>query len=780
MMESSHFLEDHQAAYRTLNDQLDKVFEMANGVCRQLTNLDAKVQPADEIIDLYAHYENCDRIMRSLTQLKVYEPVENDEYSGSSSGGGRKRLQLVNQSKFISNLCEMLFMKLNTFTDDYVKHILNLIGDLDSTYNLQRLMLYWKHISSIYRESTIMLTELYEYVRHNFPQVKRNLDTFADITTMLLINFFQSHMGSKFVNLIEVFVNNGRSENHLDTKISGSFLKKLYHHNVLIDKDRDQHFQDFYFEYLSKYVENKVVIPMNIDYMKNLKKQLELNAKLTLSISPTMIEKANDIFLQHTILKAETASQLMEVEKDNIKFYSVKAPERYFPFPKENFSLLKIAFESRGRTMELERVFKKLSRKLLKRAHPDLERLFSEACKLILLVSGYPNFGAISREEITKILGGPLNTMELYVRFCESSIRKVNRDKNLRDHYVGSPSIFQAPILLEINAAVLDLYSRSLFRRAIMQGANSVLKSLKDPDSLEFQLINFFRDIYGTSSEFRNLEATTEIVLKAFYLNSSFEQSSSNKNKFIQPLVFEKKMVPEIYQRGDNEDIVLPPELVESWEEFMKHFNSTDKKPELKKVHPVHHLQHCEVSTPYKLKSGKGLSLELTLYQTCLLSLFNDYEELEFNEIMSKLRMTKSTLDVVLKSFTDVGLLILQGNTKYTLNKNYSPDKRKIKDGKLRIPLLRPISSSGRSDSNGSVVISSQHHEGHSSQWKQELLKACIVRSLKGESNGLNLPELFNKVESQLRGISIGEFKDALDKILKDRFIRYRNDRYLY
>ncbi|GAV52389.1 hypothetical protein ZYGR_0AG03800 [Zygosaccharomyces rouxii] len=783
MMESSHFLEGHQAAHRTLSNRLDKIFEMANGVCRQLTSLDAKVQAVDQVIDLYAHYNNCNSIMHSLTQLKIYEPVENDEYSGSNSGGnggGRKRLQLVNQSKFILNLCGMLFMRLNTFTDDYVKHILNLTGDLNSNYNLQRLMLYWENISSTYRESTLILTEFYEYIRQNLPQVKRKFGAFTDITTVSLINFLQTHMGTKFQKLVEVFLNNDRFESHPDKTTSDSFLHTLYCHDVLIDRDRNQRFQEFYFEYLSNYVENEVVIPMDIDYMKKLKKQLELNAKITLSISPTMIEKANDIFLQHTILKPETASQLLEVEKDNIKFHSVRTPERYFPFPKENFSLLKIAFESRGRTFELERVFKKLTRKILKKAHPDLERLFSEACKLILLVSGYPNFGAISREEIIKILGGSLNAMELYVRFCESSIRKVNRDRNLGDHYAKSPSIFQAPLLLEINATVLDLYSRSLFRRAIMQGANSILKSLKDPDSLEHQLINFFRDIYGTSSEFRNLEATTEVILKAFYLESSFEKSSSDKNKFIQPLVFEKKMVPEIYQRGGNEDVVLPHELIDSWEEFMKHFHSIDKKPELKKVHPVYHLQHCEVSTPYKLKSGKSLSLELTLYQTCLLSLFNDYEELEFNEIMNKLRVTKSTLDVVLKSFIDAGLFILKENAKYTLNKNFSPDKRKVKDGKLRIPLLRPVSSSNRDRSNGNVVISSQHHEGHSSQWKQELLKACIVRSLKGESGGLNLPELFTKVESQLRGISIGEFKDALHKILKDKFIRCRNDRYMY
>lgn len=782
MMESSKFLEDHQVAYRTLSSQLDKIFAMANQVTHQLISLETKVQPVDQLIDLYVHRTNCNRIMHSLTQLKIYEPIESNEYVGinnNSDGSSRKRFQLINQSKLILDLYVMLSMRLDTFTDDYVKYILHLTGDLNSTYNLQRLTLHWENIFLTYKQGVLLLKELYEYMDQNLPQVKRDFGTFADITTVSLINFFQTHMGTKFTELVEAFLNNDRFGKNPGRTTSDSFLHVLWYYDTIINKEHNQHFQNFYFEYITNYVKKKVVIPMNIDYMKNLKKQLKLNAKITLSISPTMIEKANDIFLQHTILKPETASQLMEVEKNNIKFYANGTSKHYLPFPKENFSLLKVAFESRGRTLELERVFKKLSRKLLKLAHPNLERLFSEASKLILLVSGYSNFEAISRQEVIKILGGSLNTMELYVRFCEASIRKVNRDRSLGDYYAKATSIFQAPLLLEIKAPVLDLYSRSLFRRAVIQGDNSILKSLKDPGSLEFQLLNFFRDIYGTSSEFRNLEATTEIILKAFHLESSFEQSLSKKNTFIQPLIFEKKMVPEVYQRGDNEDIVLPRELVDSWKEFMKHFNTIDRKPELKKVHPVYHLQHCEVSTPYKLKSGKSLSLELTLYQTCLLSLFNDYEELEFNEIMNKLSMTKNTLDVVLKSFVDSGLLILQESTKYILNKNYSPDKRKIKDGKLRIPLLRPASSNRR-DSTSKVVVSSQHHEGHSSQWKHELLKACIVRSLKGENDGLNLSKLFTKVESQLRGISIGEFKDALDKLLKDKFIRYRHDRYMY
>lgn len=779
-MEHLQFLEKHQAICQDLGEKWEKIFEMANGICRQLTNLDGEVGSIESSVNAYIYERFCMKLMHSLTQLKVYEPVEDDEYD---SNGGGKRLQLVNQSRFISDWWEVFFTKFSNMSDDYTRQVLYIIGDLNSKNNLRVLMRKWRLIASTFDKGVHLVTGAFGYIYENLPQLGRNIRKDCDLTDLgilQLIDSFKAQMGSKFVVLIEMFLENDISEKNPENWVCDNLPHKLFHYQIIVDEERNLTFQDLYFEYLAKHIKNNVVLPVNMDFTKNLKTELEYNAKITLLISPTLIEESNDIFLQHTILKPEVASQLIEMEKDNVQFYSVRMPGSSFPFPKENFFLLKVAFESRGRVLELEMIYKRLLRKLMKRVHSDLEKLFSEACKSILLVYGHPNFVAISREEVIKTLGGSLNIMELYVRFCESSIRKANRDGNLGDHFARSRSIFHAPTLLEMNPAVLDLYSRSLFRRAIMQGANSVLKSLKSPESLEYQLIAFFREVYGTSSEFRNLEATTEIIFKASNLESSFERSSSDKHKFIQPLIFEKKIVPTIYQQDSNEDVVLPRELIDSWGEFIRHFNLEDKKPELKKVHPVYHLQHCEVSTPYKLKSGKRLCLELTLYQTCLLSLFNDFDELEFNDIMTKLRMTESTLIVVLKSFVDSGLLILQDNNKYTLNRNYSPDKKKIKDGKLRIPLSRPAVSSNPSSFGGNILASSQHNEGHSSQWKQELLKACVVRSLKGENSGLNLIELFNKVESQIRGVSIGEFKDALNAILKDRFIRYRNERYLY
>ena len=96
-------------------------------------------------------------------------------------------------------------------------------------------------------------------------------------------------------------------------------------------------------------------------------------------------------------------------------------------------------------------------------------------------------------------------------------------------------------------------------------------------------------------------------------------------------------------------------------------------------------------------------------------------------------------------------------------------DMKKVKNGKLRVVL--PRTASLQSSNTGGERTSSAHHEGSNSQWNQELLKACITRSVKSERNGLDYDHLFETVKQQIKGFSVGEFKDALAKLLRDKFI---------
>lgn len=124
---------------------------------------------------------------------------------------------------------------------------------------------------------------------------------------------------------------------------------------------------------------------------------------------------------------------------------------------------------------------------------------------------------------------------------------------------------------------------------------------------------------------------------------------------------------------------------------------------------------------------------------------------------------------LILKSFLNYKIVTRDSENSYKINDNFQPDLRKVKNGKLRVVLPRNASMQSSNTTNGKS--SSAHHEGSNSQWTQELLKACITRSVKGEKEGLGYDRLFETVKQQIKGFSVGEFKDALAKLLRDKFI---------
>ncbi|SJM82071.1 uncharacterized protein ZBIST_0292 [Zygosaccharomyces bailii] len=778
MMESTTFFKDHEVIYNSLINRLEQLFSKAYDICHKVAH------PEDEMAsevsaDVFEYNRESKQIMRTLTQFKVYSPIESDDHHGC------KRFQLINQNKVISIIWNMLRDKLKDLTNDYVENTLRLMGDLSLNTNLQSLFIFWDRMLITYNDALMIISPLLGYLTENYPLITKEIprwSSISDYSHKMLIEMFKIQLGSNFVTFLETSLDYFRFQKEPSLSILEfeSPLALMYKYNIAVNQDSTQDVKDFYFKYLSKYVQNELNIPLDIHYLKTLINNLRNNSLLTGAISPSLIEGANDIFLQHTVLQADTAAHIIDILKTNLPLRFKSRPHS-FDVLLENFQWIITAFETRNRIHELEDILRRVVKKSLQRAYHDPEKLFSEVCKFVLLADKNTTFVVIPQTEMVKILGGSLNAMELYTRLCETNIRRANRKpvENFVDYYTNSAVVFYAPILLHINSTILNLYSRSLFRRAIMQGVSPVIKSLTDTRYLESNMLKFFKSQYGTTSEYHTLEATQEIIYKASSLQTSFEQHVFNHTNFMIPLVFEKKMVPIVFQESRNEDVNLPEELMEAWNEFIEFFKTTDKKAKMKKLHLVYHLQHCEVVTPYKLKNGKKLIFELTLYQTCLLSLFNEFKALSYREIMVKLRMTTSTLATVLTSFTEAGLLSAKGDI-YALNKDYSPDKRRVKDGKLRIPLSKPAGLPRPMKQPNKVVESSQHREGHSSQWKQELVKACIVRSLKGERNGLNLTNLFKKVEEQIRGISMGEFKDALHKVLSEKFIASDNDLFVY
>lgn len=439
-----------------------------------------------------------------------------------------------------------------------------------------------------------------------------------------------------------------------------------------------------------------------------------------------------------------------------------------------------LSYEKRNRLNEYDDIISSLIKKHLNesfKTNHDMLCLLKKADSLSRVAKcPYILYKKIIATEIKEVLGGTLKFEEAYVKQIELFIRKssncdITRRGSPERLVAGSTRFFSTP-------SFLTLYMRSLFRRIILQGPGIII-SLTNERYPESRLLDHFREEFGRSTEFEKISDLVENLRVNDELFKRYRLESEKDEIVFEPLVFERQKVPHLFLENTGETVELPKGLSARWESFVNFYKEENKHGSLQKLSPAYNLQHCEVDTPYTLPNGESLTLELTLFQTCVLSLFNEISNLTFKELQNQLKLSVATLQLVLKSFIDIGILYLE-DEQYNLRETFSPPLKRVRNGKLRVPLPRLREDlASRTNSSSSTVYTS-HTEGLSSQWKQELLKACIVRTLKQASDGLRYDALFDDIKKQISGFSIGEFKDALYDVVNDKFISVVNDVYNY
>ena len=195
----------------------------------------------------------------------------------------------------------------------------------------------------------------------------------------------------------------------------------------------------------------------------------------------------------------------------------------------------------------------------------------------------------------------------------------------------------------------------------------------------------------------------------------------------MEPVCIARANVPQVFQNdaqfnsNSNSNskseihLRLPDELQRQWNQFLEFYRGETRNGDVKRLTPAYHLQHCEVSTPFKLPpNGETLLLELTLHQTLVIGTFNDNETVSFDQILKQTGINETSLSLVLKSFTNVGLLRRSGTT-YRFNPEYQPDLRKVVHNKIRIPLPKSSGSSSgstRTRDRNDTITTAEHTEG--------------------------------------------------------------------
>lgn len=652
----------------------------------------------------------------------------------------------------------------------------------------KKLVRKWADLHDNFKSFVERLLPFLGYISANYPQVVKEVApgmTIVDHYEIFLIFLIKEKLKLKFTSFLEEFVFGCFREDISieDIVRTESPLTIIHKYQIPIYDDAEVSFKDMYLEAIVKFVQNEVKIGIDLNYLELLLAYLKKNALITGSISIGLLESSNRTILENTILVRATSFRLLRAYKDSIPLeFGIDKSERFTQIC--NFvENLMLTYATRGRFIEFQELYLDLIRTTLSPIDGrklDLAKSFEESCKFILIIPRNEKFRSWVRGQITENMGGSLALLDSYLKLCDFSIK--NSNKNVMSSKrpkvnldLRNSLVLHVPVVLRLDSMFLKQYCQSLFRRAIFFGPH-IYETLTDEKFLEFHLLSVFSECYSKSSSYQALLSLKCEILKSSKLALDFEKEMEFAPQ-VNVFLFNRNHVPNDFKDENFGNITLPEPLKDNWDRFQQFYEKVDRKAEYKMMNLVYHLQFCEVETPYVLKSGRKLLLDLTLIQTSVLSLFNDADSLDYATIAHRSQLDDPPLKEALSSFTEIGLIKLEGD-QYSFNSSFSPDERRMKNGKLRV--LRNKTPNKVVNPNEKTLIGSQHKEGYRGHWTQEILKACIVRSVKGKEHGVDYNTLFEEVRSQVRGISVGEFKEALKNTLNDKFITQEKNLYIY
>ncbi|QLQ78447.1 hypothetical protein HG537_0A06940 [Torulaspora globosa] len=698
----------------------------------------------------------------SMPLLKIHFP----EWNYNSHVGESRRLYLIWEA-----LRHKVENRIEVLVDNYLKS-----AD-DALERYPYLVERWSYILANCRNFLKRILPCLQYMTVNYPsvakEVTRKLQIF-DYLMIYFINLLKDKLADDFETFLEAFLSEQRSRTSLDKSylICETPLSLMSKYKISVDRTSVSDVNSFYLRSVELYAAEKLQIPVNMHYRENLTKLLARHAIIAGSISASLVTHSNDIILRHTIMDKNTTRRLLELLKDNVEIVASNSTDSP---AHQLFATILMSYASRSMMDELWSIFKAVicaTFQNVEGSHTNEIQLL-DACRLLVIANQSKFLEKLAYDEVIKNLRGIIGIMERYLKICESTIRKFNQvtaGKTSESSYNESLAL-NLPLIMKLPSSFLTIYSRSLFRRCIVHGL-PVIQTLTCPRSFEYQLFSLFQREYGSSPEYDGLETLKAELLRSAQIARHFDETQAAP--LLNPLVFERKSVPSVIHENLVDDLILPPDMRHCWTSFQKFYDLIDAKAHHKKLQLIDSLQHCEVQTQIQLSNGTKLILDLTLYQTCILTLFNDNDALSLEEMSARSNISIDLLSEIVESFIRIGFFTSQNNL-IILNESFSPDERKVKNGKLRVTMT----TRGKSSKEGSAEII-QHMEGLSSHWKQEMIKACIVRSLKGEKSGLKFDSIYAKVESQMFGISIGEFKDALERTVLENSITHSRSLYKY
>ena len=834
-------INDEQPEIQKLNKFINEVasaltLDSSTDVIKELKKIQHQ-NPSPTYMDI-CHRLFCRKFYISIpTEKRTFEEMEMDnDHIGSKKG------RLINHTRFIYVFWKYYEKKIDFLIEQLIESKIHTFPSMIDTLWLKGLEA-WRNLFFMFKEMIQTISPISQYIYSSYPDIfskyifkHDNFENYLNYKFHKNIQNKLNQSNNSYENYLKFSISNLiKNDNDIINKIDINDRLTPFRFAYLFNDTIDgQSIKDSYISILTDYL-------LSEEFKKSLFRQgyqgfkllflQGLNEQTLISslFSPTWMEPIKNTMVETVLMNKNVITECYKLFKnENNVITNIK--------DNNDFGIFYLTFLSRSKTSVLDSIITDIVyEEIIQNYKPEdktcFVSIFDNLMYQVLFFSNVnltkvfennhlDNCNNISRENQVKCI------QESYIKvfvnesnLCQAIVQYIIlKGKSLSslalpeeyNLYLSKFTSVLESILknLFISSSIIMLYSEALFRYILMNYSN-LFKSMTVDGSNQSRMIEYIESVISLFEKvYKNDCKPLTLMWRHFKENiakvSDLHKTNSNLKNFY-PLILPQLDIPEMYQRINDENslknIRLPGKIREMWEKFEKDYKEVIlKNGEHKVVHPLYGLQYCSVETPFMREDGTPLLLELTLYQTCVLNEFNEADKISFRDLVERLQMDGANVKGILNSFLNVGVIKMNKDKTFSVNEEFKADERKMKNGTLRVAmgkrLRKPLGESshavtdngnneeGMKDSENREGRSEEwnegHHEGLSSVWKREVIKACIVRTVKshvGRDEGISEEDLLEECLPQLlQGTSVGEFKDALTSAVRERYIKRNND----
>ncbi|EMC96363.1 hypothetical protein BAUCODRAFT_33693 [Baudoinia panamericana UAMH 10762] len=729
-----------------------------------------------------------ERIMYSLkegvdlkTYMSLYTIIHN--FCTAQKAVGPQQNNLNSNHRGAHLLGEDLYHRLNNYLKNHLAHVhAEMVKHTD-----EALLTYYNDEWKRYTEGGIYNNHLFRYLNRHW--VKREMDEgkkdIYDVYTLHLVRWKEDMFGSTQNAVMDAVLRQVEKQRNGET-IEQQKIKLVVDSFVALGIDESdstksshdvyrQYFEKPFIDATTKYYEreSEVFLAENsvVDYMKKAERRLDEEKDrvplylLAEIMHPLMKACETALIAKHCQLMRDEFQILLDNdrEEDMARMYKLLAriPEGLDP--------LRTRFEAHVRRAGLLAVEKvaQQGENLDPKAYVDalLEVHTQYAALVHSAFAGESEFVRsldnacreyVNRNEVCK--KNSARSPEMLAKHADNVLKRSTKATEEDDMEKLLNQVMTIFKYIEDKDVFQKFYSRNLAKRLVngtsanADAETSMISKLKDASGFEYtnKLQRMFQDMQTS----KDLNAAYE---------DWCEQTFDREDR--------KEGVDAYYQilgtgfwplQPATTPFVPPPTIVKTYERFQNFYNS---KHGGRKLTWLWHLCKGEIRANYIKMNKVPYTFQVSTYQMAILLLFNDSEEVSYDDMASTTMLQKETLDPSLGIMLKAKVIQAnpesaptQSGTSYTLNHGF-------KNKKLKVNLNMAIKAEQKQEAEDTHKTIEED--------RKMLMQSAIVRIMKSRKTMKHnqlVSETINQIKNRFSP-KIADIKKCIDVLIEKEYL---------